>query len=58
MVYGNMVDNDTEEWGKRARAATSSGIKKLQDSLGLAAQNKDSDGSIRPSQAVGKGGNR
>jgi hypothetical protein len=48
MVYGDMVDNDTEEWGKRARAAASIGIKKLQDRLGLAAQNKDSDGSFRP----------
>jgi hypothetical protein len=58
MVYGNMVDNDTEEWGKRARAATSIGIKKLQDSLGLVAQNKDSDGSFRPPQALGNGGSR
>ena len=37
MVYRNMVDNDTEKRGERTRAATSSGIKKLQDSLGLAA---------------------
>jgi hypothetical protein len=58
MVYSNMVDNDTEKWGKRARAATGIGIKKLQDSLGLAAQNKDGDGSFRPPQAFGNGGNR
>jgi hypothetical protein len=29
IVYGNMVDNGAEERGKRARAATSIGIKKL-----------------------------